>query len=340
MPKKGPIVTLDGDVVRYRTGFASQDTRLKCTHNKTKKVDFHKNITEFKQTLQENESVEDYTVKKQHKKKPTSHALYACKAQLDFIKEKTNCKKLRIVLSGKDNYRSGIASFIPYKGARATGAKRQALIDSNNWDHYFATYTKSSAQQKPLHFNTITDYLIHEHGATITEGIEADDELTIKQSIAWRKYKGDKDTLLTRGHIIASIDKDLMQAPGWFFNFTTKDPEKQWHFVDEAESEERLWYQVMTGDMTDNIFGIAGLGAKGAEKLLAGKSPEEFPAIVKEQYELWWQRMHENQAKLNPMLLHLLENYAPEDYMNEVKGLIYTLRTRKEHNEMVKKHLT
>ena len=64
--------------------------------------------------------------------------------------------------------------------------------------------------------------------------------------------------------IIATQDKDLNMIPGAHYNFTKKDG----RFIYEAEADAFFYTQLLTGDTTDNIQGVPGLGPKKAAALL------------------------------------------------------------------------
>ena len=83
------------------------------------------------------------------------------------------------------------------------------------------------------------------------EGREADDALGCAQ---------------TKETCIVSIDKDLDMIPGAHYNFV-KD---QFYEVNEEQAWHSFYKQLLTGDRTDNIPGITGIGPKKAEKLLDG----------------------------------------------------------------------
>jgi len=63
-----------------------------------------------------------------------------------------------------------------------------------------------------------------------------------------------------------SIDKDLKQVPGWYFN--PDKPENGMEWIDEWTGHFNFYKQLLTGDKVDNIPGIRGIGPKKAEKLL------------------------------------------------------------------------
>jgi hypothetical protein len=112
---------------------------------------------------------------------------------------------------------------------------------------------------KPYHYEFITNYLIECHDAVVTDGIEADDALAIQ-------YLKDPEN-----QILASIDKDLNQIPGWHWDIVK---ENLYH-VDEIEAARSLYSQMLQGDRTDNITGIRGIGPVKADKLVQGCSSED-----------------------------------------------------------------
>lgn len=82
--------------------------------------------------------------------------------------------------------------------------------------------------------------------------------------------------------VIATIDKDLNQIPGWKFDlykektgeFSERGIEiKRYRglkFIDKVEAKRFIWLQMLTGDTSDNIKGIKGVGPAKANKLLSG----------------------------------------------------------------------
>jgi 5'-3' exonuclease len=63
---------------------------------------------------------------------------------------------------------------------------------------------------------------------------------------------------------IISDDKDLQQIPGLHYNFKNGD----YHLVDQNKAKRNLAYQLLVGDVTDNITGIQGIGHVMATKIL------------------------------------------------------------------------
>lgn len=127
-------------------------------------------------------------------------------------------------------------------------------------------YKGNRTASKPVHYQAIKDHLVS-IGAVIEYGLEADD------SCAMRQF--DDST------IICSIDKDLLQVPGKHYNYKTKELTE----VTEQQAIYNLYKQVLTGDMTDNIPGIKGIGPVKAEKILANCTTEaEMQTVCLEAY--------------------------------------------------------
>ena len=75
--------------------------------------------------------------------------------------------------------------------------------------------------------------------------------------------------MLTNGRvenpILCSIDKDLLGIPGWHYNWN-KD---SWPtYVSQEEADHNWLVQLLTGDATDGIRGIEGIGPVKANKLI------------------------------------------------------------------------
>jgi len=114
-----------------------------------------------------------------------------------------------------------------------------------------AKYKGNRTAPKPVHYQAARDYLIDVHNAQVCTTIEADDALALHQT---------KDTVL------CSIDKDLLQVEGKHYNWVREEKV----LIKPRAALCRLWEQLLTGDSTDNIPGIRGMGPKTAKKLIAG----------------------------------------------------------------------
>ena len=146
---------------------------------------------------------------------------------------------------------------------------------------------------KPYWYNELRYYAMRKyHCQEATRGREADDLLGIAQYAA-----GDRT-------IIASVDKDLMQIPGWHYNII----HKKLLYVTPEEADLFVWHQMLIGDVADNIKGIYGVGPKKAEVLLAGCTPGQAEAIVRELYEKHKGPDWEDAFHINYQLLTILRS--------------------------------
>jgi len=138
----------------------------------------------------------------------------------------------RIYLSGKDNFRYEVATLLPYKGNRHDA-------------------------DKPFHFHFLKDLIISKYDAITVDGMEADDAMSIT---SWQHQMKGTSWDVT----IATQDKDLKMVPGFHYNPTTR---KRMH-LDPYEARLFFYKQLLTGDGTDNIPGINGVGPATANKIL------------------------------------------------------------------------
>ena len=120
----------------------------------------------------------------------------------------------------------------------------------------YPEYKANRPDRKPVYFNDIHSYIQRKYPTTVVNWIEADDWLGIQQT---------DDT------IIATIDKDLDMIPGWHYNFV----KKEMYLVEEDEASFNFYHQLLTGDSTDNIPGLPGIGPVKADRILDGSESEE-----------------------------------------------------------------
>lgn len=158
----------------------------------------------------------------------------------------------------------------------STGADRFTIYLSDSTENNYRTrlypeYKANRTQPKPVHLEGLRYYLVTEMGAELTAEQEADDALGITQC----KYEN-------REHcIICSIDKDLLQIPGWHYNFVRETK----IYVTKEEGIRTFYEQLLKGDKVDNIPGIYGIGDVKAKKLLKDfKTELEMFEVCKEQY--------------------------------------------------------
>lgn len=136
---------------------------------------------------------------------------------------------------------------------------------------------------KPKYYREIKDWMLERLGAMECHGMETDDMLGIVQCS-------------TPNTVIVTTDKDLQMIPGYNFNWVKNELK----FIDSEEADMMFWYQMLTGDATDNIPGITGIGDRRALKIITAldgdlaRVKEAVEQKYREQYgELWQTAMHE-----------------------------------------------
>ena len=142
----------------------------------------------------------------------------------------TNSQQYRIFIGGSENFRYEI--YPEYKGNRKDLAK-------------------------PMWLQDVRESLVVNYNAIITDGIEADDAMGIEQT--W-----EPDT------IICSIDKDLLQVPGWHYNFVKQER----IYTTPLDGLKRFYQQLIQGDQSDNIPGYDGKMRPKVPKFLQPKVDE------------------------------------------------------------------
>lgn len=176
------------------------------------------------------------------------------------------------------------------------------LTGTGNFRDDLATILKYKGNRddmvRPTHYEAVRQYIIDHWGGVVVDGMEADDALADAQS---------DDTVL------CSIDKDLLQVPGKHFNFVK---EEKIHIC-PAVGVRKLYQQVLTGDSTDNIPGIKGVGPVKAGMLLAIANDEQ--EMYDRCVELWDEYLHS--GKCDWVEVDADVYYTPWSWTDEVHPL-------------------
>ena len=128
-------------------------------------------------------------------------------------------------------------------------------------------------QPKPKWLQHCQEYLKTEYGAVVSDGCEADDLMGVAQCA----QTADEPTC------IVSLDKDMLMIPGWHYSWHIEGgtPEKRWvkdavyQEITKIQGLRHFYSQLLTGDPSDNIKGVAGIGKVKAQKMLEGIDNEQ-----------------------------------------------------------------
>jgi 5'-3' exonuclease len=175
---------------------------------------------------------------------------------LDLVINNLQATEYQFYLTGKNNFRYQV--YPEYKANR---------LDS----------------VKPKHLAALRDYIMFKHRAIMSEGCEADDLMGVAQCAE----------SATERTCIVSLDKDLLMIPGehysWEISGGTAD--KRWtkgavhQEVTKLQGLKWFYTQMLTGDPSDNVKGVEGIGKVRAAKLLNGDlTEEEMFQIVRDAY--------------------------------------------------------
>jgi len=122
-------------------------------------------------------------------------------------------------------------------------------------------YKANRTSEPPKFLQACREFLCKEWNAILANGCEADDLLGINQR---------------EDSICISLDKDLLMIPGWHYSWEISGNIKGKSWTKEAQKTYttpldglRTFYkQMLIGDVSDNIFGVDGIGKVKASKIL------------------------------------------------------------------------
>jgi len=188
------MVLVDGDIVVFRCGFAAERTHWHLIieqHDVNETFEYKKEamkkLDEVLPGVQSRVPGEDFTLTPFVDLEPLSHALQNVKTFFNdlALHLKTTDWDFKVFLSSGRNYRHEIAKTRPYKGNR-------------------------KVEHRPTYEQEIRDYIMENYDTYVAVDEEADDLLGIWAT----KYPK---------AIIATLDKDLDQVPGWKYNWKNDD---------------------------------------------------------------------------------------------------------------------
>ncbi len=174
---------IDGDIVLYRAAFAAQarKTLVELPDGSSHLFSRKWAARDWIESMGYEE--DDCTLVTMFDMKNEEEAYMIVDNIMQDIFNGLSSNNFEMYLTGKGNYREGLAVTHKYKGNR----------DDND---------------KPILYDQVKQYLVDTYDAQVIEGMEADDKLGIEQ---------------TPETCIVSIDKDLDQIEGWHYNFVHQD---------------------------------------------------------------------------------------------------------------------
>lgn len=249
----GLTVLIDGDILTHRVGFSLQRTQYACRWEEQRGDEWVLRTAQFENAWRRDTALEllnvpqsivevvprvidlakgDESIVCGRMKQYIEGIVAGCNAQLEGEGGCLRVGKIRTFLSGPSalNFRNAVATVLPYKHNR-TG-------------------------DKPIHYETLREYLIRQHSAEVSTYWEADDSI----GMAWGG-----------GTIVVSTDKDLKQFPGFHYDPVTGLLTR----VTTDEARASFFRQVLIGDDADGVPGCYKVGPKLAEKLLPVGLPSE-----------------------------------------------------------------
>jgi len=198
------------------------------------------------------------------------------------------------LLKGKGNFRYGVAD--SYKGNRDDSKLTEEGIQLKEW------------------VKELTEWAGENLGMAC-DNAEADDYVGILNS-----------RFIDEGHtvIMSHIDKDLNQLIGHHHNFKKNET----YTVDSQTGYHWLCKQTLMGDAADNIEGLAGIGIKTAEKMLASCTPATWWDVVCKSYQQQYRDEWEERLRVcgNLVFMRTLESDLRNLSFEEIKD-IYTWTT-------------
>lgn len=253
----------DADILVFRCGFAAERRHwfLKVGEEQYDfeyKREATDKLDQLLPGVYSREEGKDYQMWSEVNLEPLGHALQNVKTTVTKCLEAVQCDGFdaKLYLSGKSNFRDKIAVTRPYKGNR-------------------------DRSHRPTYEKEIRAFMIQNYDCYIAENEEADDMLGIAQT----RY-GPEDS------VIISIDKDLDQIPGLKYNLMHDVA----YNITERQAVYNFHLQLLTGDTTDNIPGLPGIGPGKARKALHGLETER--ALIEECHRMYQVHSgHEDWAK-------------------------------------------
>lgn len=229
---KHPDLLLDGDIIAYRAS-AATDGRQYVVKWKASDGNTLEQVEKYKKNADKLVQELQFegitsTMTLEYQPEPVHHAL-------------------KIVKDSMVSLETAIAPYVDGLG------KMQVFISRGGSfrEQEFPTYKQlREGMHRPAHLEACKAYLEKNYGAQAFPGqYEADDLMAIAQD---------------GKHVICSIDKDLLQVPGHHFNWV----KGEFTYVTQVDGWRNFYAQLLTGDDTDGIPGIKGIGPVKSRRIV------------------------------------------------------------------------
>lgn len=330
------VALIDGDPLVYRAAWACQKTKYMVVNQD------HDQIQGFdtqKQMFKEYPSIPeisydceyfegDFAFFRYVEYSPESYMKHTIKCMIQDIVDASKAGDYVLYLTGKGNFRNDQATMNQYKGNRI-------------------------GKEKPRLYQCARDYMEEKLEAKVVNDMEADDALAIDHYQAWLKAKGKKSKCKT---VLATIDKDLRQIPGWNYDLNdypaeTKAIDREPVWITElgelTPKKNKLklsglrgfYAQMLLGDVCDHIPGCKGYGPAKTAGLLGHLTTEEelYKAVLEAyrgqygdyyEYYPWTEYVDPNVKKKDRVLKEGAKKavISVEDMVLENARLLYMLR--------------
>lgn len=173
---------------------------------------------------------------------PPEVALWRLHDLIQRICMETNSTEIECYLGGSDNFRKKL----------------------------YPLYKANRTKEPPTYLQDCREILVTQYGAKIVNGAETDDALGIAQT----KYDGNSR--------ICSLDKDLLQVPGWHYSWTKSEH----RLVSPLDGLKTFYKQIILGDKSDNVPGYDGKLRSSTPKFI-----EKLQAPLddmKDEIDMWY----------------------------------------------------
>lgn len=246
-------IVWDYDYMKYAIGSVSEKRSVVITHKQSGNQKEFKTRTEFYGHYKKKEGgwlaeqnlkretpwiIDDFTIEDKQTPLPLPHAITATKRHIEGVLTRLEATSYYGYIGKGDSWRVGASTILKYKGGR------EDLL-------------------KPIHLESIEDYLKKNHAAEEIRGLEADDQVVI-------------DCTANPNLILVGVDKDYRGCAVTLFNPDKMgSPEKIEGFGKlyigsdkQVRGEGRifLYHQVMSGDSSDGYYANSASDVKWADK--------------------------------------------------------------------------